>query len=134
IQNPLLYNLNPELYAFSGEKDASSATVAYLFCKTVDPELSNYAQLATIGSMEIPGETEGIKLIALNDAKERGLVGDSGKGDLRIEAKGMNLTRTRPSILLNVLGSVGYYRNGPEMGIEACTTGFTNQTMAMANE
>jgi len=134
IQNPLLYNLNPELYGFSGEKDASSATVAYLFCKTVDPELSNYAHLATIGSLEIPGETQGINLIALNDAKERGLVGDSGKGDLRIEAKGMNLTRTRASILLNVLGSVGYYRNGPEMGIEACTTGFTNQTMAMAKE
>ena len=134
IQNPLLYNLNPELYGFSGEKDASSATVAYLFCKTVDPELSNYAHLATIGSLEIPGETQGLNLIALNDAKERGLVGDSGKGDLRIEAKGMNLTRTRASSLLNVLGSVGYYRNGPEMGIEACTTGFTNQTMAMAKE
>jgi len=134
IQNPLIYNLNPELYGFSGEKDASSATVAYLFCKTVDPELSNYAHLATIGSLEIPGETQGLNLIALNDAKERGLVGDSGKGDLRIEAKGMNLTRTRASSLLNVLGSVGYYRNGPEMGIEACTTGFTNQTMAMAKE
>ena len=134
IQNPLLYNLNPELYGFSGEKDASSATVAYMFCKTVDPELSNYAHLATIGSVEIPGETQGLNLIALNDAKERGLVGDSGKGDLRIEAKGMNLTRTRASSLLNVLGSVGYYRNGPEMGIEACTTGFTNQTMAMAKE
>ena len=134
IQNPLLYNLNPELYGFSGEKDASSATVAYLFCKAVDPELSNYAHLATIGSLEIPGETQGLNLIPLNDAKERGLVGDSGKGDLRIEAKGMNLTRTRASSLLNVLGSVGYYRNGPEMGIEACTTGFTNQTMAMAKE
>src|SRR5213080_3117876 len=134
IQNPLLYNLNPELYGFSGEKDASSATVAYLFCKTVDPELSNYAHLATIGSLEIPGETQGLNLIPLNDAKERGLVGDSGKGDLRIEAKGMNLTRTRASSLLNVLGSVGYYRNGPQMGIEACTKGFTNQTMAMAKE
>ena len=133
-QDPLLYNLNPELYGLSGEKDASSATVAYMFCKTVDPELSNYAHLATIGSLEIPGETQGLNLIALNDAKERGLVGDSGKGDLRIEAKGMNLTRTRASSLLNVLGSVGYYRNGPEMGIEACTTGFTNQTMAMAKE
>jgi len=134
IQNPLLYNLNPELYGFSGEKDASSATVAYLFCKTVDPGLSNYAHLATIGSLEIPGETQGLNLIAVNDAKERGLVRDSGKGDLKIQAKGMNLSRTRASSLLNVLGSVGYYRKGPEMGIEACTTGFTDQTMAMAKE
>jgi len=133
-QDPLLYNLNPELSGFSGEKDASSATVAYMFCKTVDPELSNYAHLATIGSLELPGETQGLNLIAMKDAKDLGLVQDSGKGDLRIEAKGMNLTRTRASSLLNVLGSVGYYRNGPEKGIEACTTGFSDQTMEIAKE
>ncbi len=133
-QDPLLHNLNPELYGFSGEKDASSATVAYLFCKTVDPELSRYAHLATIGSLELPGETQGLNLIAVKDAKDQGLVRDSGKGDLRIEANGMNLTRTRASSLLNVLGSVGYYRNGPEMGIEACTTGFSEQTIERAKE
>src|SRR5438876_7623069 len=46
----------------------------------------------------------------------------------------MNLTRTRASSILNVLGSVGYYRNGPEMGIEACTTGFSDKTMEMAKK
>jgi hypothetical protein len=131
-QDPLLYNLNPELYGFSGEKDASSATVAYLFCKSVDPELSRYAHLATIGSLELPGETQGLNLIAMKDARDHGMVRDSGKGDLKIEANGMNLTRTRASSLLNILGSVGYYRNGPEMGIEACTTGFGVQTMERA--
>src|SRR5712691_7610803 len=134
IQDPSLHNLNPELYGFSGEKDASSATVAYLFCKTVNPELTSYAHLATIGSLELPGETQGLNLIAMKDAKDLGLVRDSGKGDLKIQAKGINLSRTRASSLLNVLGSVGYYRNGPEMGIEACTTGFTEKTMAMAKE
>jgi len=132
IHDPSLYNLNPELYGFSGEKDASSATVAYFFCKEVDPGLSSYAHLATIGSLELPGETRGLNLIAVNDAKDQGLVRDSGKGDLKIEAKDMTLTRTRASSLLNVLGSVGYYRNGPEMGIEACTTGFSKQTMDVA--
>ena len=132
IQDPSLFNLNPELYGFSGEKDASSATVAYFFCKEVDPGLTSYAHLATIGSLELPGETRGLNLIAVNDAKDQGLVRDSGKGDLKIEAKDMTLTRTRASSLLNVLGSVGYYRNGPEMGIEACTTGFNKQTMDVA--
>jgi len=132
IRDPMLHNLNPELYGFSGEKDASSATVAYLFCKAVDTGLSSYAHLATIGSLELPGETRALNLIAIKDAKDQGLVRNSGKGDLKIEAKGMNLTRTRASSLLNVLGSVGYYRNGPEMGIEACTTGFNRQTMETA--
>jgi RecJ-like exonuclease len=130
----MLYNLNPELHGFSGEKDASSATVAYLFCRTVDPELSSYAHLATIGSLELPGETQGLNLIAVKDAKDRGLLRDSGKGDLKIEAHGMNLTRTRASSLLNVLGSVGYYRSGPEIGIEACTNGFSEQTVERAKE
>jgi single-stranded-DNA-specific exonuclease len=134
IQDPMLHNLNPELYGFSGEKDASSATVAYLFSKAVDSRLSSYSHLATIGSLELPGETQGLNLIAVNDARDQGLVRDSGKGDLRIETKGLNLTRTRASSLLNVLGSVGYYRNGPEMGIEACTTGFSDQTIGMAKE
>ena len=133
-QDPMLYNLNPELYGFSGEKDASSATAAYMFCRTVDPKLSSYAHLATIGSLELPGETQGLNLIAVKDAKDRGLLRDSGKGDLKIEAQGMNLTRTRASSLLNVLGSVGYYRSGPEMGIEACTNGFSEQTVERAKE
>jgi single-stranded-DNA-specific exonuclease len=134
VHDSMLYNLNPELYGFSGEKDASSATVAYLFCKTVDPELSSYAHLATIGSLELPGETRGLDLIAMKDAKDRELVRDSGKGDLKIEAQGMNLTRTRASSLLNVLGSVGYYRKGPEMGIAASINGFSKQTMEKAKE
>ena len=132
IQDPLLHNLNPELYGFSGEKDASSSTVAYLFGKAVNSRLSSYSHLATIGSLELPGETQGLNLIAMKDARDEGLVRDSGKGDLKIEAKGMNFTRTRASSLLNVLGSVGYYRNGPQMGIEACTTSFNEQTIHMA--
>jgi single-stranded-DNA-specific exonuclease len=132
--DPELHNLNPELYGFSGEKDASSATVAYFFCKAVDPRLSRYAQLATIGSVELPGETQGLNRTAINDAKDQGLVRESGKGDLKIGANHTSLTRTRASSLLNVLGSVGYYRKGPEIGIQACTTGFSQQTIEKAKE
>ena len=78
-QDSMLHNLNPELYGFSGEKDASSATVAYLFCKTVDPELSSYAHLATIGSLELPGETQGLNLIAMKDARDHGMPRSLGR-------------------------------------------------------
>jgi RecJ-like exonuclease len=132
IQDPLMYNLNPELDGFSGEKDASSATVAYFFCKAIDPELSSYAHLATIGSVELPGEPQGLNLIAMNEAGEQGLIIDSSKGDARIDIEGMRISRTRASSLLNVLGSVGYYQSGPEMGVEACERGFSAQTMEKA--
>jgi len=34
--------------------------------------------------------------------------------------------------MLNVLGSVGYYRNGPEIGIKACIEGFDNDVLTEA--
>jgi len=41
--DPLIFNLNPELDGFSGEKEASSATVAYLFAKFQGtPKVSAY--------------------------------------------------------------------------------------------
>jgi single-stranded-DNA-specific exonuclease len=131
-KDPRLHNLNPELDGFSGEKDASSATVAYLFCKSVNPETAAHAHLAAIGSLEIPGEPQGLNLIAINDAKSHGVVQGSGRGDLKIEAKGMSLARTRAASYLNVLGSVGYYRSGPEMGVQACLTGFTAHILEKA--
>ena len=133
-KDPLLHNLNPELDGYSGEKDASSATVAYLFCKTVDTQLSVNAHLAVIGSLEVPGVPQGLNMIAIEDARNQGIVRDSGKDDLKIEVEGMNLTRTRAATLLNVLGSVGYYRHGPEMGVQACLTGFTGSVVQKARE
>src|SRR5437870_8825056 len=34
--------------------------------------------------------------------------------------------------MLNVLGSVGYYRNGPEIGVKACIEGFDNDILTEA--
>lgn len=131
---PRLHNLNPELDGFSGERDASSATVAYLFYKAVDSQIVPRAHLAAIGSLEVPGEPQGLNLIAIEDAKTRGVLRDSGKGDFKIEADGMSLTRTRAASYLNVLGSVGYYRKGPEMGIRACLEGLTDPIVEKAKE
>jgi len=48
--DPMVYNLNPELDGFSGESDASAATIAYFFAKFIDPRLSKFAHLATVGA------------------------------------------------------------------------------------
>lgn len=133
-KDPRLHNLNPELDGFSGEKDASSATVAYLFGKSIDPKTIAHAHLALIGSLEVPGEPQGLNLIAIEDAKTRGILKDLGKGAFRIEAEGMSLPRTRAASYLNVLGSVGYYRRGPEMGVQACLDGFNDQIVSKAKE
>jgi len=127
-----VYNLNPELDGFSGEKDASSATVAYLFAKTVDQSLVEFSHLALIGSTEIPGELQGLNKIPLEDGEAINLIHKTPKGGLKFEKSGVVLSPTRASTVLNVLGSVGYYRDGPMMGVNACIKGFDQETLKVA--
>jgi len=131
-RDPLVHNLNPELYGFSGEKDASSSTVAYLFAKTVDPSLVTFAPLAIIGSTEIPGEAQGLNKIPIQDAEKTGAVKRTPSGGIKFEGPVPWLSPSRASSILNVLGSVGYYRSGPQLGVSACIKGFEKQILETA--
>lgn len=131
--DPLVLNLNPELDGFSGEKEASSATVAYLFAKSVDPELQRYAHLALIGSMEIPGETQGLNSLVEEDAERISVTQKEGRDDYRIRTENTSISRAKAATVLNVLGSVGYYNDGPRTGVHACINGFDVRTLKTAN-
>lgn len=123
-----VFNLNPELYGFKGESDASASTVAYFFAKTVDKSLSRLAHLAVIGSVEIPGEASGLNRIVLGEALKENVVKQSGR-DFKIVAEGFMVSRFRASQTLTILASVGYYRNGVEKALEACVKGFTPENL-----
>ena len=131
--DPMVYNLNPELDGFSGELDASAATVAYFFAKFVDPRLSKFAHLAIVGADEIPDEPRGLNMIVVRDALEQGLVKVS-RNDYKIQVQGLEYARTRLSTILNVLGSVGYYRKGPEIGVDTCIKGLSEETIELAKK
>jgi single-stranded-DNA-specific exonuclease len=131
--DPMVYNLNPELDGFSGESDASAATIAYFFAKFVDPRLSKYAHLAVVGAEEIPGELRGLNKIAVRDALEQGLVKVS-RDNYKVEVEGLRQSRSRLAAILNVLGSVGYYRDGPTMGVTSCLSGITESTVEFAKK
>jgi hypothetical protein len=131
-RDPLVHNLNPELNGFSGEKDASSSTVAYLFAKIVDPTLVTFAPLAIIGSMEIPGEAQGLNKIPIGDAEKTGAVKRTPRGAVKFDGAVPWLSPSRASSILNVLGSVGYYRGGPQLGVSACIKGFEKQILETA--
>ncbi len=130
--DPLVHNLNPELNGFSGEKDASSSTVAYLFAKTVDPTLVTFAPLAIIGSTEIPGEAQGLNKIPIGDAEKTGAVKRTPRGGLKFDGAVPWPSPSRASSVLNVLGSVGYYHGGPQLGLSACIKGFDKQILETA--
>ena len=131
-RDPLVHNLNPELNGFSGEKDASSSTVAYLFARTVDPSLVTFAPLAIIGSTEIPGEARGLNKTPIQDAEKTGAVKRTPRGGVKFDAAVPWLSPSRASSILNVLGSVGYYRGGPQLGVLACIKGFDKQILETA--
>lgn len=131
-KDPLVHNLNPEINEFSGEKDASSSTVAYLFAKTVDPSLTTFSPLAIIGSVEIPGEAQGLNLFPLQDAVKMGQVKRTPSGGIKFDTAKSWPAPSRASSILNVLGSVGYYRDGPQIGVSACIDGFEKQTLQTA--
>src|SRR5216683_410276 len=131
-RDPLVHNLNPELNGFSGEKDASSSTTAYLFAKTVDPSLVAFAPLAIIGSTEIPGESQGLNKIPIQDAEKTGAVKRTPSGAVKFDGAVPWLSPSRASSILNVLGSVGYYRGGPQLGLSACIKGFEKQILETA--
>jgi single-stranded-DNA-specific exonuclease len=131
-RDPLVHNLNPELNGFSGEKDASSSTVAYLFAKTVDPSLVTFAPLAIIGSEEIPGEAQSLNKISIQDAEKTGAVKRTPSGAVKFDGAVHWLSPSRASSILNVLGSVGYYRGGPQLGLQACIKGFDKQILDTA--
>jgi single-stranded-DNA-specific exonuclease len=133
VADPLVHNLNPELEGFSGEQDASSSTIGYMFVRNIDPSSINLAPLALIGSNEIPGETHGLNKIALEDGEKSGRVHRTQTGSLKLDLSGASLSPSRASTILNVLGSVGYYRHGPETGIRACIDGFDKQTVVQAD-
>jgi hypothetical protein len=126
-----VFNINPELYGYEGEKDASASTVAYFFAKSVDGELSRLAHLAVIGSLEVPGEPSGLNRLALNDALDKGVVEESGK-DFKVTAEGFRISRTRASQIFTVLASVGYYRGGVEKALKACANGFSSETLGFS--
>ncbi|MEM3746639.1 MAG: DHH family phosphoesterase [Thermoproteota archaeon] len=126
-------NLNPELYGYRGERDASASTVAYLFARKVDKGLSRLSHLAVIGSVETPGEPAGLNKIALEDALKEGVVKQSGK-DFKIVAEGFGLSRVNASQILTILASVGYYRGGVEKALEACLKGFTPEALSLSEK
>ncbi|MCS7138907.1 MAG: DHH family phosphoesterase [Crenarchaeota archaeon] len=128
-----VFNINPELYGYKGERDASASTVAYLFAKSFDEKLSRLAYLAMVGSVEIPGEPSGLNKLVIEDALRESVVEKSGK-EFKVNVEGFMLSRIRASQILTILASVGYYRSGVEKALESCTRGFTPEVLKFSEK
>src|SRR5207302_11235991 len=85
-----------------------------------------------IGSTGIPGEAQGLNKIPIGDGEKTGAVKRTPSGGVKFDGAGPWLSPSRASSMLNVLGSVGYYRGGPQLGLSACIKGFEKKILETA--
>jgi len=122
VWDPMVFDLNLEHFGYRGEADFSSSTCSYLFAKELCERNFQLAYLALTGSLEIPGEFSGLNAQVLSEALERKVVRRKGKS---YESARLGMRIDELFSVLQILGSVGYYRGGPELGLSTCLEGFT---------
>lgn len=119
-RDSMVFDLNLEHFGFKGETDFSGATCCYLFAKELDERNKDLSYLAVVGSSEIPTGFKSINEIVLREALDTAVVQKRGK---RLEIPHLGVSVDLLFSKLQILGAVGYYENGPEMGIRACLDG-----------
>jgi RecJ-like exonuclease len=129
--NPSVYDLNLEHYGFEGDNEFSGATCNYLFVKTLNKRNIDLSYLALVGSREIPAGYMGLNKSVLEEAEKNGIV--------RVERDKITIAELGIRVddlfaKLQILGAVGYYQNGPELGIQACLAGLTDETKKRIDE
>lgn len=134
-------NLDPDLFGLKGDRDISASTTCYLYAKTMDPVNCDMAYIAAVGAVGDGFFVDG-RLVSHNrDAALEAV--KQGKIEIR-ENKGGELYLLKgpngdiPVIefgdYLDILGGVGYYQKGPDMGINVCLEGVSPESDRMVDE
>ncbi len=123
VDDERILHLNPELFGLTGEKMASASTVCYLVARNMGEAAKKLAWMAVVGSAEIPGSVGWLNWMALQDAIEAGDVSRKIKGEKeKITVNVFEKPREYRSLSsrLTILGSVGYYDDGPQEAVSSC--------------
>jgi len=123
-KDPKVLDLNLEHYGFQGETDFSGATCNYLFAKALNERNTDLSYLALVGSREIPGDFMSLNQVVFEEAQKNGVVKVAGK---RIEIVKLGVRIDDLFAKLQILGAVGYYEGGPELGVQACLEGISDR-------
>jgi len=139
--DPRVHNLDPDLHGLKGDRDISGSTTCYLFAKTLDAANADLAHVAAIGAVGDGFFVEG----RLAGENRQAAVEARGQGTLEIqeEAEGERYflkTAAAPAdcaelgAYLDTLGAAGYYRGGPDLGVEVCLEGSSTRSDRMLRE
>jgi hypothetical protein len=128
--DPRVINLDPDLFGLKGDRDISGSTTCYLFARTLDPINTDLAHIAAIGAVGDGFFVDG-KLVSENREAALEAV-RQGKMEIRTVDNGEQYFLVTPAgpvpVVgfgddLDILGGVGYYQRGPDLGIQLCLEG-----------
>jgi len=128
--DPKVLDLNLEHLGFKGETDFSGATCCYLFAKALNNANQDLSYLALVGTCEIPQGFLEINKMVLEQALKNGIVQQKDKN---FEITKFKIRVNSLFSKLQILGAVGYYEGGPEIGINVCLEGLSKDTKDRVN-
>jgi single-stranded-DNA-specific exonuclease len=136
--DPKVHNLDPDLFGLKGDRDISGSTTCYHFAITLDPVNHDLAPIAAVGAVADGFFVDG-KLVSQNrDAALEAV--QQGKFAIKEVANGEQYWLKNPNGVipvlefgdyLDLLGGVGYYHNGPDMGVKICLEGVSSESDKM---
>ncbi len=139
--DPQVHNLDPDLFGLKGDRDISASTTCYLFAMTMDPANRDLAFVAAVGAVGDGFFVDG-KLVSQNrdaalEAAKQGLIEirehATGEEYLVKNSKGQ-VTVAELGDYLDILGGVGYYQKGPDVGVKVCLEGASPASDRMVEE
>jgi hypothetical protein len=131
VTDACVFDLNLERFGFEGDSEFSGATCCYLFARALNRANVDLAYLALVGSREIPGDYVGLNKTVLDEALKNGVV--------KVEDGQVGIVKLRMRVddlfsKLQILGAVGYYEGGPELGVEAALNGVSGDVKKRVDE
>ncbi len=138
---PRVINLDPDLFGLKGDRDISASTTCYLFARVLDEANRDMARIAAIGAVGDGFFVDG-RLVSQNRDVALEAV-QQGALEIKKETAGEQYVLSGPNgpvpctefgDYLDVLGGVGYYHEGPTMGVKVCLEGTSRQSDRMVED
>jgi hypothetical protein len=139
--DPRVLNLDPDLFGLKGDRDISGSVTCYLFARTMDPANRDLAHVAAIGAVgdgffvdgQLVSENREAALEAVQQGKIEIRKHETGEKYLLNSSKGQ-ISCIEFGDYLDILGGVGYYQQGPDMGVRVCLDGASPESDRMVEE
>ena len=139
--DPRVLNLDPDLFGLKGDRDISGSVTCYRFACALDPANRDMAHIAAVGAVGDGFFVDGALVSENREAAMEAV--RQGRLEIRQHALGeqylLNGPRGQEDVVgvgddLDVLGGVGYYQEGPDMGVKVCLAGASPESDRMVKE